>query len=65
MTCGRRALITSLNESVAFFGQGSDGLVKHHGAVPRFSVHEEGLELPRLAAPEPKSGWHVSRCRQM
>ena len=28
-------------------------------------VHEEGLEPPRLAAPEPKSGWHVSRCREM
>ena len=28
-------------------------------------VHQEGLEPPRLAAPEPKSGWRVSRCREM
>jgi hypothetical protein len=30
-----------------------------------FPVHEEGLEPPHLAVPEPKSDWRVSRRRQM
>ena len=29
------------------------------------SVHEEGLDPPRLAAPEPKCGWRVSRRCEM
>jgi hypothetical protein len=28
-------------------------------------VHEEGLEPPHLAVPEPKSGWRVSKRRHM
>jgi hypothetical protein len=62
-----RSKLTELKARVGSTDKhGKDGPARLVRSVQQCQgVHEEGLEPPRLAAPEPKSGWRVSSCREM